>query len=53
VKLDNVAQVLSAGADVLVAGSAIFCGQDYATTIAAMRAAGQHSSTTSQRVSAH
>jgi len=53
VKLDNVAQVLSAGADVLVAGSAIFCGQNYATTIAAMRAAGQHSSTTSQRVSAH
>jgi len=52
-KIDNVAQVLSAGADVLVAGSAIFSSQNYAATIAAMRAAGQHSSTTPQRVSAH
>jgi ribulose-phosphate 3-epimerase len=54
VKIDNVAQVLSAGADVLVAGSAIFSSQNYAATIAAMRAAGQHSSTTPpQRVAAH
>jgi ribulose-phosphate 3-epimerase len=53
VKIDNAAQVLAAGADVLVAGSAIFSSPDYATTIAAMRAAGQPSSTTPQRVSAH
>ena len=52
-KIDNVAQVLAAGADVLVAGSAIFSSQNYAETIAAMRAAGQHSSTTPQRVSTH
>jgi ribulose-phosphate 3-epimerase len=41
VKVDNAAQVLAAGADVLVAGSAIFSSRDYAGTIAAMRAAGQ------------
>jgi len=45
-KIDNVAQVLAAGADVLVAGSAIFSSKNYAATIAAMRAAGQHSSKT-------
>jgi ribulose-phosphate 3-epimerase len=44
---------LAAGADVLVAGSAIFSSRDYAATIAAMRAAGQPSSTTQKRVSAH
>ena len=53
VKIDNAAQVLAAGADVLVAGSAIFSSQDYAATIAAMRTAGQPFSTTPQRVSAH
>jgi len=52
-KIDNVAKVLAAGADVLVAGSAIFSSQNYAETIAAMRAAGQHSSRTPKRVSAH
>ncbi|MCP9450437.1 MAG: ribulose-phosphate 3-epimerase [Nitrospira sp.] len=41
VKTDNAAQVLEAGADVLVAGSAIFSGSDYAVTIAALRAAGR------------
>jgi ribulose-phosphate 3-epimerase len=41
VKVDNAARILSAGADVLVAGSAVFCGTDYAATIAALRAAGQ------------
>jgi ribulose-phosphate 3-epimerase len=41
VKVDNAAQILAAGADVLVAGSAIFTSQDYAATIAALRAAGQ------------
>jgi ribulose-phosphate 3-epimerase len=41
VKVDNAAQVLAAGADVLVAGSAIFSSRNYAATIAALRAAGQ------------
>jgi ribulose-phosphate 3-epimerase len=41
VKIDNAAQVLAAGADVLVAGSAIFSSQDYVATIAALRAAWQ------------
>lgn len=41
VKVDNAAQILAAGADVLVAGSAIFTSRDYAVTIAALRAAGQ------------
>jgi ribulose-phosphate 3-epimerase len=41
VKVDNAARILAAGADVLVAASAIFCGADYATTIAALRAARQ------------
>jgi len=41
VKVDNAAHVLAAGADVLVAGSAIFSSPDYAATIAALRAAGQ------------
>jgi ribulose-phosphate 3-epimerase len=40
VKVDNAAQILAAGAEVLVAGSAIFCGRNYAATIAALRAAG-------------
>ncbi|MCG3777967.1 MAG: Ribulose-phosphate 3-epimerase [Nitrospira sp.] len=53
IKIDNAAQVLAAGADVLVAGSAIFSSPDYAATIAALRAAGHPSSTTPQRVSAH
>lgn len=37
VKLDNIAQVVAAGADVLVAGSAIFNTADYAATITALR----------------
>jgi ribulose-phosphate 3-epimerase len=41
VKADNAAQVLDAGADVLVAGSAIFSGPDYAATIGALRTAGR------------
>ncbi|HSE59696.1 MAG TPA: ribulose-phosphate 3-epimerase [Nitrospiraceae bacterium] len=40
VKVDNTASVVEAGADVLVAGSAIFCSDDYAGTIKAMREAG-------------
>jgi len=38
IKVDNVAQVVEAGADTLVAGSAIFGSADYAATIRAMRA---------------
>ena len=38
-KVDNVAAVAAAGADTLVAGSAIFGSRDYASTIAAMRSA--------------
>ncbi|MBK9033367.1 MAG: ribulose-phosphate 3-epimerase [Myxococcales bacterium] len=38
VKLDNVAAITAAGANVLVAGSAVFATPDYAATIAALRA---------------
>jgi len=44
VKAENAAQVLEAGADVLVAGSAIFSGSDYAARITALRTAGQQAS---------
>ncbi len=37
IKVDNVAQVVAAGANVLVAGSAVFEHPDYAATIAALR----------------
>lgn len=37
VKVDNIAQIKSAGADTFVAGSAIFGAQNYVTTIAEMR----------------
>lgn len=37
VKIDNIAEIARAGADTLVAGSAIFSTPDYAATIAAMR----------------
>ena len=40
IKAENASQVIAAGATVLVAGSAIFSQQDYAGTIAALRAAG-------------
>jgi ribulose-phosphate 3-epimerase len=39
VKPDNVADVAAAGADVVVAGSAVFNGGDYDATIGALRAA--------------
>jgi ribulose-phosphate 3-epimerase len=39
VKVDNAAEIARAGADTFVAGSAIFGSNDYAATIAAMRAA--------------
>jgi ribulose-phosphate 3-epimerase len=37
IKVDNLAQVVEAGADTLVAGSAVFGSADYAATIRAMR----------------
>jgi ribulose-phosphate 3-epimerase len=37
IKLDNVAAVAAAGANVLVAGSAVFGTPDYAATIAELR----------------
>ena len=39
IKIDNIAAVTEAGADTLVAGSAIFGSPDYAATISAMRTA--------------
>jgi ribulose-phosphate 3-epimerase len=39
VKVDNIGEIAKAGADMFVAGSAIFGSDDYAKTIAAMRAA--------------
>jgi ribulose-phosphate 3-epimerase len=39
VKVDNIGEIARAGADAFVAGSAIFGTRDYASTIAAMRAA--------------
>ncbi len=38
VKVDNIGAIAAAGADTFVAGSAIFGSDDYATTIAAMKA---------------
>jgi ribulose-phosphate 3-epimerase len=37
VKIDNIREVVAAGADVLVAGSAVFNTEDYAATITALR----------------
>ncbi|HEX2056138.1 MAG TPA: ribulose-phosphate 3-epimerase, partial [Nitrospiraceae bacterium] len=47
IKTDNAAEVIAAGADILVAGSAVFCGDDYAATIHALRA-GHRTPTASQ-----
>jgi ribulose-phosphate 3-epimerase len=41
VKLDNVAEVVRAGANVIVSGSGVFGTSDYATTIAEMRRRGE------------
>ena len=41
VKVENAAQIVQAGADILVSGSAIFSSRDYGATIKAMRQAGQ------------
>lgn len=40
VKVENAAQIVAAGAEILVSGSAIFSSRDYGATIAAMRQAG-------------
>jgi ribulose-phosphate 3-epimerase len=40
VKVENAAQIVAAGADILVSGSAIFSSKDYGATIKAMRQAG-------------
>lgn len=53
VKTDNAAQVLDAGADILVAGSAIFSSRDYAATITALRTAGRATSAAPKHASAH
>jgi ribulose-phosphate 3-epimerase len=53
VKPDNAAQVREAGADILVAGSAIFSSRNYAATIAALRATGRVSLTSPKSASAH
>ncbi|MFI4938418.1 MAG: ribulose-phosphate 3-epimerase [Candidatus Berkiellales bacterium] len=37
IKVDNIGEVAAAGADIFVAGSAIFQSKDYAATISAMR----------------
>ena len=37
IKLDNIEQVVAAGANVVVSGSGIFGTPDYAATIAAMK----------------
>ena len=39
VKVDNIGEIARAGADMFVAGSAIFGAKDYPSTIAAMRTA--------------
>ena len=41
VKVDNIEAIAAAGADTFVAGSAVFGSDDYAATIAAMRAAAE------------
>ncbi len=48
VKVENAAQIVAAGADILVSGSAIFSSRDYGATITAMRQAGQSPAKTSR-----
>ena len=38
INLDNISTVAQAGADILVAGSAVFAGGDYGQTLQAMHA---------------
>jgi ribulose-phosphate 3-epimerase len=54
VKPDNAAEIVAAGADILVAGSAIFCSDDYAATITALKGRREHEmSRSSPTASAH
>jgi ribulose-phosphate 3-epimerase len=50
IKTDNAAEIIAAGADILVAGSAVFCGDDYASTIQALRAGHRIPAAASQSV---
>ena len=42
VKVDNIGKIAAAGADVFVAGSAVFSTDDYAATIAALKENGNN-----------
>lgn len=53
VKIENARDIVAAGATALVAGSAIFSQPDYTATIAAMRAAGETTTSSPPRASAH
>jgi ribulose-phosphate 3-epimerase len=53
VRADNAREIVAAGATALVAGSAIFCQQDYTATIAALRAAGETVASPTSRAAAH
>ena len=52
VKPENAAEVISAGADVIVSGSAVFCSPDYAAAIAALRSGRETAAPTSSTIGA-
>jgi ribulose-phosphate 3-epimerase len=52
VKADNARRIAAAGADTLVAGSAVFSGGDYARAIAAIRASAQQGQAEASHASA-
>ena len=52
VKPDNVTEILSAGAEVLVAGSAVFSSHDYAAAITALRAGHEPAARTTRSAAA-
>ena len=52
VKPDNVAEILAAGAEVLVAGSAVFSSHDYAAAITALRAGHEPAARTTRSAAA-
>ncbi len=53
VKPDNVKEILAAGAEVLVAGSAVFSTDDYAAAITALRAGHEPAARTARSAAAH
>ncbi|MEK6803993.1 MAG: ribulose-phosphate 3-epimerase [Nitrospirota bacterium] len=53
VKPDNVKEILAAGAEVLVAGSAVFSTDDYAAAITALRAGHEPAARTARVATAH